>query len=195
MFDDVRFDDVRFDDERDYDNDVDFESERDYDGERDFEDERRYESNRRHDCDRRHDNDRRHDCDRRRNNSDIVGNSVDVRVRDNDSEIKANVRVQDSNRQSVRIWGRVIDSRGNGVPFALVKLVRRSNRGLQGIAHTICDCKGFYQFEVSPREDGREFVIVVGKASTGPERVVSNDGRENTNCPVRNRRNNCRCRD
>ncbi|KMT22348.1 hypothetical protein [Clostridium cylindrosporum] len=145
-------------------------------------------------CDRdRHDRDRcdrdRHDrdrCDRdRHDNSDIIGNNIDICVRENDSEIKANIRVQDKHEQSVRIWGRVLDSRGNGVPFALVKLVKVTCRGLQGIAHTICDCEGFYQFEVSPREDGREFLIIVSKPSTGPERVVSNDGRENTNCPNR----------
>lgn len=120
-------------------------------------------------------------CERKKHNdhSFVVGNSVDVHLKDCDSEVKAKLIVQE--RDSVRIWGQVVDCNNRGVSHALIKLLREGRKGLEGIAHTITDCNGFYQLEVCPSRDGRRFTILAGKASTGPERVISCSVRDN-NC-------------
>lgn len=116
------------------------------------------------------------DCkgDTKKRSTYIVGNSVTFTVNDCDSEIKADAVV--AYRDSVRVWGQIKDCKGKSVPYAYVKLLKITNNGLVGVAHTITDCQGFYQFDICMCEEScnQKYTILVGKASTGPEKVVSN---------------------
>lgn len=104
----------------------------------------------------------------------VKGNSISVELNKGDCEVRADVVV--AKTKGVRIWGRVKDCDGNSVAYALVKLVRVVNNcggiDVEGIAHTITDCNGFYQFEVSQCEVGTKYKILVHKAASGNERIV-----------------------
>lgn len=108
-----------------------------------------------------------------------IGNSLDVEVDCHESEIRADIRVSEYN--SVRLWGRIVNCQGRPVPNALIKLLkvecygRHKDRNYKGIAHTVTDCDGFYQFEICPgdkREDNW-YRILVSKVVYGQERIIS----------------------
>lgn len=107
------------------------------------------------------------------------GNSIDINLEPNDCEIKADVTVGKANK-TVRIWGRVTDCYANPVCGALIKLVKEScycdEVKLVGVAHTESDCEGFYQFNVNPCEKGNAYKVIVSKAASGNERVISGGG-------------------
>lgn len=104
----------------------------------------------------------------------VKGNSIQVELKKGDCEVRADVVVARTN--GVRIWGRVKDCEGNSVAYSLVKLVKIVNNcggiDVEGIAHTITDCSGFYQFEVEACEVGAKYRILVHKAAAGCERRV-----------------------
>jgi hypothetical protein len=97
----------------------------------------------------------------------INGNSIDVKVDGCNSEIKANIVV--STRQSTRLWGQIKTGDGQPVADALIKLIKvvqgKCECEYQGIAHTVSDCKGFYQFDLCPEETGACYKVIVGKAT------------------------------
>lgn len=109
----------------------------------------------------------------------INGNSIDVVVNKCDSEIKADIIVSEIN--SIRLWGQVKNCHGTPVPNVLLKLVRVtktcSGYKYDGIAHTISDCNGFYQFDVCYTPSGVCYKVIASKASIGPERIITS-----TNC-------------
>lgn len=104
----------------------------------------------------------------------VKGNSIGVEIGKGDCEVRADVIVGRTN--GVRVWGRVKDCEGNSVSYALVKLVKVvnvcGNIDVEGIAHTITDCNGFYQFEITNCEVGAKYRILVHKAASGCERRV-----------------------
>lgn len=115
----------------------------------------------------------------------IVGNSMDVQINDCDSEIKADITV--SEVRSIRLWGQVKNYEGKPIAGAMVKLIKvfscECNYEYQGVAHTLSDGRGFYQFDISPEEAGSCFKIIVSKVATGRERVLSqscSDSRKQT---------------
>lgn len=105
----------------------------------------------------------------------VKGNSIGVEIAKGDCEVRADVIVGRIN--TVRIWGRVKDCDGNSVGYALVKLARVINTcgviDVEGVAHTVTDCNGFYQFDVPNCEVGTKYRIFVHKAATGCERRIS----------------------
>ncbi len=109
----------------------------------------------------------------------VVGNSVKFSIDDCDKEIKADITVD--KRDTVRVWGQINDCEGNPVPYAYVKLAKICGNSLHGIAHTITDCLGYYQFDICTKVDGCEFTLIVGKASVGNEKVISS-GVHGTSC-------------
>ena len=140
-------------------------------------------------CDRDGDGDRDRDRDdclkeqpRRSNRAYIVGNSVNIDIDRCDTEVKAKIVVKE--RDSVRIWGQVVDCDNCPVAYALVKLLKEGcNCNFESISHTMTDCNGFYQFDVCPEDQGREFVVLAGKDAESRESVASSGIRDN----------NCRC--
>lgn len=104
----------------------------------------------------------------------VKGNAVEVQLQKDDCEVRADIVVGKTN--SVRIWGQVKGCDGSPVSNALIKLIKvvyRCGRyDFEGIAHTISDCTGFYQFDVSPCEVSAKYRILVHKAATGAERVI-----------------------
>ena len=108
----------------------------------------------------------------------VYGNSIDLEVNSDDCEIKADILV--SRTKSVRIWGQIKDCNNCAVEHALVKLLKITECQLYGLAHTVTDCLGFYQFEVPSCDTPIKYKIIVGKAAKGKERVVMND--ENCTC-------------
>lgn len=112
--------------------------------------------------------------------SGVLGNSIDIHVGKNDcsAEIRADVKVNEF--ESKRIWGQVLNCHNEPVPNSLVKLVRvvcQGNRKYyEGIAHTITDCEGFYQFDVCDNNDNECYKIIINKAITGQELVIDTQG-------------------
>lgn len=111
----------------------------------------------------------------------VSGNSLDVDVNYCESEIRADVVV--SEYSSVRLWGRIVNCDGKPVANALIKLLKVVCCGdkvsYNGIAHTISDCDGFYQFELCSCDDNGDkscYRILVSKAAYGPERVIPTNG-------------------
>lgn len=106
----------------------------------------------------------------------VKGNSIEVELNRGDCEIRADVTV--ARTSGVRVWGRVKDCNGLSVANALVKLVKVVNNcgkiDVIGIAHTMTDCSGFYQFEISCCEVGAKYRVLVHKAASGNERVLTN---------------------
>lgn len=111
-----------------------------------------------------------------------TSNSLDIQVKKNDCEIRADLMLGKPS-DTVRLWGQIKDHYGNPVGNTLVKLLRVTNNcgklEYEGIAHTISDCEGFYQFELEPLHQDCRYKILVGKAATGKERVLDSKG----NCP------------
>lgn len=115
-----------------------------------------------------------------------TGNSLDVEVNCHESEIRADVRVSEYN--SVRLWGRVVNCQGKPVPNALIKLLKVECAGghgcgqgydnYKGIAHTVTDCDGFYQFEICCCDNQADncYRILVSKAAYGQERIIPISG-------------------
>lgn len=126
----------------------------------------------------------------------IGGNSIDVQVKDCDCEIKADITV--SEVKSVRIWGQVKTCKGQPVAHALVKLLKIVKKSCDceyhGVAHTITDCKGFYQFDLCSDEMGCSYKILVSKAVTGCERTIHQEKKCNS-CDCCNSCDSCDCCD
>ena len=136
-------------------------------------------------CDRDRDRDKNNclkEQPRRSNRAYIIGNSVNIDIDRCDTEVKAKIVVKE--RDSVRIWGQVVDCDNCPVAYALVKLLKEGcNCNFESISHTMTDCNGFYQFDVCPEDQGREFVVLAGKDAESRESVASSGIRDN----------NCRC--
>ncbi|MEF9953329.1 MAG: hypothetical protein RR838_12135 [Clostridium sp.] len=115
----------------------------------------------------------------------IVGNNANVCINKCDCEVQVDLKVK--KLDMVRIWGRVIDCNGQAVSEVLIKLVKPIPGGYQGVAHTITDCSGFYQFEVCKDNSCKDYLILASKEARGPERVVTGSG----NCKDICSRNRC----
>lgn len=109
----------------------------------------------------------------------IIGNNLDIEVKKHDCEIRADVVVSPALR-TVRIWGQIKDCEGRAAANTLVKLVRViyvcGKMEYEGVAHTMSDCEGFYQFDVCLDDENCRYKLLVSKAATGNERVVCDDG-------------------
>ena len=105
----------------------------------------------------------------------INGNSIDVILNNCDTEIKADIVVSEFN--SVRLWGQVKNCDGQPISNALLKLIKvvKGSHGCeyQGIAHTVSDCDGFYQFDICAEDDNDAYKIIVNKSATGTERIIN----------------------
>lgn len=108
----------------------------------------------------------------------IDGNSLEIEVSNQDCEVRADIEV--ARRKMIRVWGQVKDCNGEPVPGALVKLLKPiyvcGKIRYTGVAHTVTDCLGFYQFDLCPTCKPTKFRILVGKAATGNERFVESSG-------------------
>lgn len=120
------------------------------------------------------------DCHAEVCDSVIIGNAVDLDLKKCDSEVRADIKVGKEKNCCVRVWGQVKDCEGKPVPDAQVKLLKsyyyHGKMDFEGIAHTTTDCMGFYQFDVCMTDEHSKFRILVGKASTGKERVIHSKG-------------------
>lgn len=105
----------------------------------------------------------------------IIGNNADLCVNKDDCEVKVNIGVKRLN--TVRLWGQVLDCDGYPVANALVKLLKFTNQNgvcnYEGVAHTISDCNGFYQFDVPSTCAAVKYKILVSKSAYGNEKVVA----------------------
>lgn len=110
------------------------------------------------------------------NTKSILGNYIDINLNDistacpQASEIRADMHVKSFN--SYRIWGQIVDEKNNPIPYALLKLIKLDHNGKIrcGIAHTVADCQGYYQFDLcdKPNRDDH-YRIIVSKSNTGSE--------------------------
>ncbi len=108
----------------------------------------------------------------------INGNSIDIALQGCDSEIKADIVVSEFN--SVRLWGQILNCDGEAVSNALLKLVKividcNGKCLYQGIAHTVSDCNGFYQFDLCADDPCAKYKVLVNKSATGTERIIEDN--------------------
>lgn len=107
----------------------------------------------------------------------VVGNSIDIQLEKNDSEVRADLTV--SRVDTVRIWGIVKDCDGMPISNALIKLVKPINKNgimeYEGACYTVTDCSGFYQMDVPCSDSDSKYKILVSKASVGYERIICCD--------------------
>ena len=115
------------------------------------------------------------------NNSGVLGNSIDIKIEpcNGAAEIRADVKVEEFDTK--RIWGQILNCYNKPVGNTLIKLVKVvgdcNNKQYMGIAHTVTDCEGFYQFDVCANECHDVcYKIIVNKAITGPEMVIETGG-------------------
>lgn len=113
----------------------------------------------------------------------IIGNSIDININPHQCETEIRADVVVAQFTAVRLWGQVVNCSGEPVPNALIKLVKivghAPNQDYQGIAHTVSDCDGFYQFDICSDEEAW-YKVLVGKSNTGKEVIVSS---ANPECP------------
>ncbi len=107
----------------------------------------------------------------------IEGNVVEVDVKKDDCEIRSDIQVD--RRNTVRLWGQVKDCNNYPVKCALVKLVKIVYKNnvpcFEGVAHTVTDCMGFYQFDICSPYKEEKFKVIVSKPAIGRERKVNNE--------------------
>lgn len=108
----------------------------------------------------------------------IKGNAINVELNKCDCEVRADIKVE--RKHCVRIWGQVTDCYGKPVREALVKLLKpyycKGYIDYVGVAHTVTDCLGFYQFDVCYSDDDKsKYRVLVGKPATGNDRVVNDE--------------------
>lgn len=108
----------------------------------------------------------------------IKGNSIEFEIKECDCEIRADVVVK--LLHCIRVWGQVITCEGKPVEDALVKLIKvvckAGKTRLKGVAHTVTDCNGFYQFDICEKEEKAQYKIIVSKAAKGKERELCDIG-------------------
>lgn len=104
----------------------------------------------------------------------IEGNVLEVDINKDDSEIEANVEV--TRKRKVRLWGQVKDSTGEYVKCVLVNLIKQTYKNnkieFESIAHTVTDCMGFYQFDISPPKYKEHFFIMISKQIVDKKRTI-----------------------
>lgn len=106
------------------------------------------------------------------------GNSADLKIGECDSEIRADVVVNEY--RSIRLWGCVVNCNGYPVPNALVKLLKivRYEHGYNyvSVAHTVTDCDGLYQFDILGEFDCDSYKVIVSKTAIASERIIDTKG-------------------
>jgi len=128
------------------------------------------------------------------NNNGVLGNSIDIKVDPCNPavEIRADVKVEEFNTK--RIWGQILNCQNMPVPNTLIKLIKvlnDCNKEYVGIAHTVTDCEGFYQFDVCADECNPVcYKIIVNKAITGAEMVIETGGGNCNACNIMSNPNN-----
>lgn len=108
----------------------------------------------------------------------VRGNAINLDLNRCDCEVRADIKVETKN--CVRIWGQVTDCYGKPVKDALVKLIKPYfSKGCieyTGVAHTVTDCLGFYQFDICQCDDEKaKYRVLVSKPAFGKERVLPAD--------------------
>ena len=125
----------------------------------------------------------------------IVGaNSLDIDVDYCEPEIRSDIVMPEY--KSVRLWGQIVNHKGVPVENALVKLLGVECYDDQiyykGIAHTISDCEGFYQFDLSDYEDKySSFKLLVNKATYDSEKVMPLESNNCDSCCNQNYFDDC----
>jgi hypothetical protein len=106
------------------------------------------------------------------------GNEVELDIKKGDCDVRADVVI--GSKRCVRVWGQVIDCECNPVREALVKLVRcfvhHGRPEYEGVAHTVTDCCGFYQFDIEEEDAKDKYKIIVSKVTCGKDRTIHGDG-------------------
>lgn len=95
------------------------------------------------------------------------GDNAGLDIKEGECEVRRDLMIKKA--ECVRIWGQIKDCRGCPVRGALVKLVKQVCKGHKcwyiGIAHTLTDCQGFYQFDICRKEEKCSYRVIAGKAA------------------------------
>lgn len=125
-----------------------------------------------------------------------TGNSIDIDINQCEQvgEVKADIVLNTNSNDNcnvVRLWGQIKDCNGYPIPNTLLKLIKvEMNCGkceYRGIAHTVSDCQGFYQFDLCYCDGNENYKILASRTNTGGDELVllTEDG----NCNVCNKNN------
>lgn len=117
----------------------------------------------------------------------VVGNSVDIDMKNKQlcgsCEIRSDIMVEEFNAK--RVWGQVVNCNNRPIANCLVKLVKiiceNGQKYYKGIAHTITNCEGFYQFDICS-DNCSCYKIIVNKSTTGTEAIIDNRGGNCNTC-------------
>ncbi len=108
--------------------------------------------------------------------SGILGTSIDVNIDplSFNQEIRSDIIV--SKYDNIRIWGQVKNCKNHIISGAFIKLVKFNHdaidKSLEGIAHTLSDYNGFYQFDVCGDNPNISYKIIVSKANNGSKKIL-----------------------
>ncbi|MDK2802377.1 MAG: hypothetical protein KFW09_03270 [Oscillospiraceae bacterium] len=108
--------------------------------------------------------------------SGILGTSIDVTIDPiySNQEIRSDIIV--SKYDNIRIWGQVKNCKNHIISGAFIKLVKfnhdSKDKSLEGIAHTLSDCNGFYQFDICGDNPNISYKIIVSKANNESKKLL-----------------------
>ncbi|MDD4590770.1 MAG: hypothetical protein PHG06_10140 [Parabacteroides sp.] len=93
----------------------------------------------------------------------IEGNIIDLDLKKCDREVRADIMV--GSKDCIRVWGQVIDCECKPVSDALVNLLRsythHGKTEYEGVAYTVTDCCGFYQFDICTCDEHDKYKVIV----------------------------------
>lgn len=116
-----------------------------------------------------------HDCNMDNSHTMICSSSSEFKVDSCQSNVRIDITVAEF--ATVRLWGQVKDSYGYPVPGILLMLVRvehdkHGKCSYHGLAHTISDKEGFYQFDLCAKCFDTCYKILANKSAKGLERLI-----------------------
>lgn len=126
----------------------------------------------------------------RESSGSYTGNSIDIKLNkcEKVDEINADIKLNtnmNNNCNVVRLWGQVKDCNGCPIPNALLKLIKVEEYcgkcQYKGVAHTVSDCEGFYQFDLCYCDGNECYKILVSRTNSGGEELVLITGDGNCN--------------
>lgn len=105
----------------------------------------------------------------------VCSSSPEFKVDSCQSKVRIDITVAEF--ATVRLWGQVKDCDGCSVPGVLLMLVKverdeHGKRCYHGLAHTISDNEGFYQFDLCAKCFDSCYKILANKSAKGLERLI-----------------------
>lgn len=113
-----------------------------------------------------------------KNRRTVSGHSVEFQINHKQSQIQIDIPVNEFT--TVRVWGQIKnkhDQPVEGIMLQLVRVERMKSHGVKyhGLAHTISDCHGFYQFDLCANSLDTCYQIFANKSAIGPQWYIPSE--------------------